>query len=199
MRAHVALVALAVVAAGCPKKGPNTNDRGTVEAPYTYPDLPCEPGTSLAGRAPPEGFKVWCRKLQPNGQWIDHGGMLEFFPNGNRSVLGNWNEGRKDGLWITYYETGEQQSEETFVDNKAEGWSTSWWPNGVVKAEGNKVGGKEDGEWTYLHDNGALFKKGLWVEGEPEGLWIEYDPEGKALRERHYKFGRLLSHKELEP
>lgn len=197
MRLSPLALALVLVVSACKRGGPV--EATVTEKPYTYADLPCEPGTSLAGRAPPEGFKVWCRKQLPNGQWLDQGGMIEFFPNGQRSVLGHHVDGRKEGLWITYYETGEQESEETFVNNRAEGASLSWWPNGQIKGEGVKLNGKEDGEWKYFHANGVLFKSGLWVDGNPDGVWIEYDESGKAVRERVYKFGRMLSHRELTP
>ena len=63
---------------------------------------------------------------------------------------GEWKEGKKDGLWKTYY------------------------GNRKLKAVGNWKKGKKDGLWTNYHLNGRFSSKESWIEGKKDGLWKIY-------------------------
>ncbi len=189
------LVPLLMLLAGCPPKTPIDN---TVEVKADpYPALLCPEGTEKKGAAPPDGYKVWCMRFLPTGSWINDGGHVTFYDSGEVKEKGEYRSGSKEGTWELMYETGETQREEIFVDNKSNGTSTEYHPNGNKKSEGEKVNGRESGGWTYWHDNGTKKKEGVWKDGEPDGEWLEYDAEGNKTQIRQYKFGRLLTHKEL--
>ena len=49
--------------------------------------------------------------------------------------IGKMKNGKKDGLWTSWYENGQKESEETFKDGKRDGLGTWWYENGQKKDE----------------------------------------------------------------
>lgn len=182
--------------AGCTRKPPPAPP--SAAKAEVYPRLKCPDNSQKVGAEPPEGFRVWCQTRLASGKFVHEGGEVTFHKTtGAVATEGIYSADKKQGTWLSFYDTTELHLEERFEDGRAQGLSTEYWPSGVKKAEGLKVDGYEDGAWNYWHENGQLFKQGSWEKREPNGTWIEYDPDGKPVRERQYMFGRMLSHKEL--
>ena len=57
--------------------------------------------------------------------------------------IGKMKNGKKDGLWTSWYEIGQKESEETFKDGKRDGLGTWWYENGQKKEEVTFKDGKE--------------------------------------------------------
>ena len=62
--------------------------------------------------------------------------------------IGKMKNGKKDGLWTSWYENGQKESEETFKDGKRDGLGTWWYENGQKKEEvtfkdGEMISGKK--------------------------------------------------------
>jgi len=62
--------------------------------------------------------------------------------------IGKMKNGKKDGLWTSWYENGQKESEETFKDGKRDGLWTWWYENGQKKEEvtfkdGEMISGKK--------------------------------------------------------
>ena len=62
----------------------------------------------------------------------------------------NFKDGKKDGLWIYWYENGQKASRKTYINNKKDGKWTQWYENGQMKSEGTYKDGKEisSKEWN---------------------------------------------------
>ena len=56
--------------------------------------------------------------------------------------IGKMKNGKKDGLWTSWYENGQKESEETFKDGKRDGLGTWWYENGQKKEEVTFKGGE---------------------------------------------------------
>ena len=56
--------------------------------------------------------------------------------------IGKMKNGKKDGLWTSWYENGQKESEETFKDGKRDGLGTWWYENGQKFSEGTYKDGK---------------------------------------------------------
>ena len=69
---------------------------------------------------------------------------------------GHIREGKKDGLWVSY------------------------WNNGELRAQGSYKGGKKEGPWISYQSNGEMWKKGSYSAGERDGSWVIYQSKGEV-------------------
>ena len=66
---------------------------------------------------------------------------------------GNIKNGRRDGFWESYYESGQLS------------WKGSY-ENGQLTFKGNYKAGKEDGEFEYFKEDGTFEKMETWKNGK---------------------------------
>jgi len=88
---------------------------------------------------------------------------------------GIYQNGEREGLWISWYGNGQKLSERNYRNGEAEGLWISWHPNGQKASEGNYRNGKKDGIWTYWYENGQKHIEGNYVNGVKKGLWVIYE------------------------
>ena len=81
-------------------------------------------------------------------------------------VMGNFRNGKKDGLWGEYYK------------------------NGQLRTKGEYQNGKRSGHWVFRHETGVLWSEGRFKEGLREGLWKNFTEDGRLWREGGYKNGK---------
>lgn len=138
---------------------------------------------------------IWSRKdyylregtLQMQGYYrdadckIEDGAFTWYHSNGYLKMRGNYVNGKKRGIWLSYHENG-MMSDSIFYDEH--GWITGtslgwhengimadstvlnpdgsgvsvfWWENGNPSAAGRySAGKKKNGKWQYFHSNGQI-------------------------------------------
>ena len=69
-------------------------------------------------------------------------------------IQGTFRNGKKDGPWVTYYNTGQLFFKGTYKD------------------------GKQDGLWVSYQKNGELIGKGNWRDGKKDGRHVVYNKDG---------------------
>ncbi|MFK8044449.1 MAG: toxin-antitoxin system YwqK family antitoxin [Crocinitomicaceae bacterium] len=90
----------------------------------------------------------------------DDGLQKSYYPKGNLKMSGKLNaQGLKEGVWTSYFENGQKNSESTFVNGINNGYSMVWFPSGKVRYFGDYKGGKQVGEWTYFNEEGKIIEK----------------------------------------
>ena len=77
-------------------------------------------------------------------------------------------EGRKQGVWVNYFNTGEL-----------------WF-------KGNFKDGVKDGYWESYYDNGSLLAKGNFKNGEKDGFWYEYFRQGGLMNKNFFDNGQII-------
>lgn len=87
---------------------------------------------------------------------------IHYYPGKKLKLQGDYNEGNRNRIWVSYFENG----------NK---WS-----------QGKYINGKEDSTWTVWHPNGQVFYKGDFKMGERTGIWKFYDEAGNLDKEINY-------------
>ena len=120
---------------------------------------------------------------------------------------GEYEEGVKEGEWITYGAKGNILSQGRYENGKKEGLWILYWPNGNKKSEGNFVRGMYTGLYTAYHQNGKRFREGRYHEitgrstnGTKEGAWHDYAEDGETrLRRMTYKHGSRAKPDEYPP
>lgn len=78
------------------------------------------------------------------------------YPNGNVKMLGMMKDGKREGLWKSFYENGLHWSETTFAAGIKNGKTTTWYENGKKRYEGFFTNDLESGKWTYWNEAGEL-------------------------------------------
>jgi antitoxin component YwqK of YwqJK toxin-antitoxin module len=100
------------------------------------------------------------------GDSLFSGYVMEKHGNGNlKSQLPYW-KGKKQGIFLGWYETGQLHFKRYYADGKKTGEHQAWWWNGKQK-------------FSYY------FKKGKY-----EGTQIEYFSSGDTLSVRNFKNGQ---------
>ncbi|MFK8036706.1 MAG: toxin-antitoxin system YwqK family antitoxin [Crocinitomicaceae bacterium] len=84
----------------------------------------------------------------------------EHYDNGQLKMTGNLdNDGLKKGVWTSYFENGQKNSESNFLRGINTGYSMVWYPNGNVRYFGDYKDGERTGEWVFYSENGEVAKK----------------------------------------
>ena len=96
--------------------------------------------------------------------------------------------GRKKIYRETYFFPGEKKYIEGKYDTEAlrNGVWTSWYENGNKNSQQKYVNGKEDGKYRVWHSNGKLFIKGKYKMGQKTGVWKFYDSLGVKTKEMNF-------------
>jgi antitoxin component YwqK of YwqJK toxin-antitoxin module len=84
-----------------------------------------------------------------------------YFPGGEKKhISGLYNNSQqRSGIWTSWYENGQKNSEYNFID------------------------GKEDGVYNVWHSNGNQYIKGKYDMGKEVGIWTFHDTLGKVMKE----------------
>ncbi len=98
-------------------------------------------GTSITGSLKKDS-------IIQNGEYIKH------YTSGGIEMQGSMKDGKREGLWKSWYENNAPWSETTFENGKKNGKTITWYPNKQKRYEGFYTNDKESGKWTYWDENG---------------------------------------------
>lgn len=188
-------VALLLLLSACAK-------RGEIGSVYRKDDGPvsklgCPEGTVEVGAPPPTGTELSCVRTDETGRQVKHGPARTWWPDGRPRSHGAYAADQRVGHWWLWSADGHLEMEGDFRENAENGWWVYYRPDGGVSAEGPMRNGGRDGMWVTYDETTGLAQEGLWVGGEKEGVWVEYNADDRAIRERVFRRGRLLSQREL--
>ncbi len=74
--------------------------------------------------------------------------------------------GKRDGFWESYYESGQLNWKGSYKDDCLDGPWEYYYDNGQLSYKGNYIGGKEDGIFEHYKENGKFHKKEKWRNGK---------------------------------
>jgi antitoxin component YwqK of YwqJK toxin-antitoxin module len=87
-------------------------------------------------------------------------GMNEaFHANGNLKMKGEVVDGKRHGVWTTWYENGVKWSENTYSYGVLEGKTVTYHSNGQVHYIGYYSSDKKASTWMFYDENGELIKE----------------------------------------
>jgi antitoxin component YwqK of YwqJK toxin-antitoxin module len=122
----------------------------------------------------------------PNGQYYD------FHPNQTLSSFGRYKFGKKEGLWLSYYNNGIMQDSTFFVKGKPAGTMLHWHRNlylsdsAVWNDEGNGIK-------ISWFDNGSPSSSGRFTDwNKKHGSWLYYHKNGLVSCREKYDKGQLV-------
>ncbi|MDB9958425.1 hypothetical protein OAD42_05010 [Oceanospirillaceae bacterium] len=71
---------------------------------------------------------------------------------------GSYKNGKRDGAWVGYHNTGQ------------------------LGYKGNYKRGQREGYFVNYYSNGQLRRKGTWKNDKREGIWVEYERVGTVVK-----------------
>ena len=95
-------------------------------------------------------------------------------------------EGRKQGPWKWFYETGQLKAKGSYKDNLKVGNWEYYYMDGEIEQSGSYLRGLPDGLWTWLYENGQTWREEEYVMGEEDGPSIEYSDSGSVIAKGSY-------------
>jgi antitoxin component YwqK of YwqJK toxin-antitoxin module len=103
---------------------------------------------------------------------------------------GIYKDGKKDGTWTEYFESGKVQLVENYKDKKLHGNQTYYYENlNIVSSNTNYKNGKKDGLYRWYSIKGNLVYEGNYVGGLREGVHKSYNiSTGELETENTYSF-----------
>ena len=97
---------------------------------------------------------------------ITDGEFIEYHSNGNIKTKGLLKNGKRTGVWTSYFVSGKVQSESKFDKGKLNGKTATYYPNGNVQYMGLYINNEKDDNWFFYREDGALDKEILFKGGE---------------------------------
>lgn len=85
---------------------------------------------------------------------ISDGESIQRYKNGVVKMKGLMKDGKREGLWKSWYEDGTPWSETTFSAGIKNGPTTTWFPNGKKRYQGFFSNDTESGKWKFWDENG---------------------------------------------
>lgn len=94
------------------------------------------------------------------GKWVITGEMRKDTAYAASDVIeeGEYENGRKIGLWVRYYPNGNIQSKINYVNGRPKGMYELYYDNGQVEEQGNWNRNKNTGDFKRFYDNGEMMQ-----------------------------------------
>lgn len=90
----------------------------------------------------------------PQDSVVNNGESIQRYKNGVIRMRGIMKDGKRDGLWKSWYENGLPWSETTFSSGIKNGKTVTWYENGSKRYEGTYTNDRESGKWIYWDEQG---------------------------------------------
>jgi antitoxin component YwqK of YwqJK toxin-antitoxin module len=87
------------------------------------------------------------------------GDHIERYKNGVIRIRGTMKDGKREGLWKSWYDDGKPWSETTFKAGIRDGHTITWYPNGNKRYDGAYTNDEESGTWIYWDETGKEVSK----------------------------------------
>jgi antitoxin component YwqK of YwqJK toxin-antitoxin module len=94
---------------------------------------------------------------------------------------GSIRDGKKEGPWVSYFDTGQLSTKGNYKNGEREGPWVSYHNNGQLFYKFNYKNGKVNGHGVTYHIGGKLLDEGNYKNGEREGPHVSYDAFGYGV------------------
>ena len=114
---------------------------------------------------------------RPNGIW------RSYYPSGNLKSTVNYKDGKVDGEAFFFYDDGKETKmvELTYDEDLIDGVYMEFHDNGAQKAILNYDEGVLNGEAEFYYKTGRTKIKGKYKKGQKKGKWYFYDEKGSLI------------------
>ena len=110
-----------------------------------------------------------------------HGEYKMFGLSGEVLIEGNYDTGKRQGLFVNYYPNGNLQRETIYKDGIREGTTKVYDQDGSLIQEAVFQNDTLSGDLKLYNTEGQLIGQTEFQKGKPQGLVIEYFPGGGKI------------------
>ena len=100
----------------------------------------------------------------------EHGTWKKFFPNGKLKGIRQYDNGKKTGEYIAWWDNGNRMVDYLFANDEYNGTCKEWNRDGIMIKEMNYNKCYEDGMQRSWFDNGKIRANYKMIEGRRYGL-----------------------------
>jgi len=79
-----------------------------------------------------------------------------YYENKQMQMDGEFRDGKRNGIWVSWYMNGKKWSEGAFRNGKSEGRRVTYFENGKVRYEGEYKNDRRIGKWRFYDEMGKL-------------------------------------------
>ena len=97
---------------------------------------------------------------------ITDGEHIETHPDGSVKTKGAFKNGKRTGVWTSYFTNGKIQSENKYKKGVLNGKTAAYYPNGNAQYVGLYIGNKKDDSWFFYLEDGTLDQEILYKDGQ---------------------------------
>ncbi len=135
----------------------------------------------------------------PNESSPFTGKYLGYYPNGQKAIEENYNNGIKEGLRLLWLENGQKLGETNFKNGQENGVEI-YYTNGEKSLEVNYIAGEKNGP-EILYNNGQKFGEKNYINGKEVGetTFLDKDKSEKEQEIEKIKEFVIDLDKELKP
>ncbi len=116
--------------------------------------------------------------------------FYSFHFSGELQGIGNYVNGKKDGIWLKYHSNGSTWDSAKYIDGKPVGTHLSWHANGFPA---DSIIWTENGGTVFSWNDEGRFQAAGYknLEEKKQGSWKFYHPNGKISSAEIYNNGEL--------
>ena len=123
-----------------------------------------------------------------DGTWRMEGMYTSYHSNGQVSIKGTYQSGKKEGIWEEFFESGRIKTKKKYHLSKEIGESFEYYENGQISAQCYyNQNHQMDGRVLTYYENGNLEAQLEFTDGKKNGNFIEYNEAGVAIITGSYK------------
>jgi len=100
----------------------------------------------------------------------EHGIWKKFYPNGKLQQQREFDQGKKTGVYVGWWENGNKKISYLFDNDEYNGLCKEWNAEGKLIKEMNYKNGYEDGPQKMFYDNGKVRSNYVIIKGRRYGL-----------------------------
>lgn len=115
------------------------------------------------------------------------GTHIEYFENGNKSLVLNIRDGLEHGSLEYFYPSGIQKEYREYNDGKKTGIWITWNEAGVKIAEAGYKDDIKDGAWYVWDNKGTMLYEMHYTLGKKSATWRQWDENGKLTMEKVFE------------
>ncbi len=79
---------------------------------------------------------------------------IHYYPSGQKKIEGHIVNGKREGLWKSFYENGDLWSVGEFTNDRRHGKAYLYYPGGKKKMEGTYRNGQRTNDWQWWDEEG---------------------------------------------
>lgn len=112
-----------------------------------------------------------------DGELVNDGTYTLYYQNGQAEMVGEYEDGVRQGHWRWFYSDGRPKAECRYVDGR--GAYTAWTEEGALVLQGYLDDEERTGAWTEYFPGGQKAMVGEYRHGRQHGWWT-YWREGET-------------------